>query len=104
MSKSDNKTLEQRFKFPIILVSIVIPVVVAVLFSVKLKDFGIEVETTYFPTSYLCRYKRTYCSIAGNGCNCHQKRKPKSARKIDDNRDCLFCNVFGHVCCLSHDF
>lgn len=48
MNNSDNKTLEQRFRFPIILVSIVIPVAVAILFSVKLKDFGIEVEPLSF--------------------------------------------------------
>ena len=48
MNKSDNKTLEQRFKFPIILVSIVIPLAVALLFTVKLKDFGIEVEPLSF--------------------------------------------------------
>lgn len=53
MNNSDNQTLEQRFKFPIILVSILIPVVVAVLFSVKLKDFGIEVEPlTFLPPIY----------------------------------------------------
>ncbi|MDN3676117.1 DUF420 domain-containing protein [Flavobacterium paronense] len=53
MNKLDNKTLEQRFKFPIILVSILIPVVVAVLFTVKLKDFGIEVEPlTFLPPIY----------------------------------------------------
>lgn len=48
MNKQENPTLEQRFKFPIILVSIVIPVVVAILFSVKLKNFGIEVEPLSF--------------------------------------------------------
>ncbi len=48
MNNSDKQTLEQRFKFPIILVSIVIPVAVAVLFSVKLKDFGIIVEPLSF--------------------------------------------------------
>ena len=48
MNNSDNQTLEQRFKFPIIVVSILIPVVVAVLFSVKLKDFGFEVEPLSF--------------------------------------------------------
>lgn len=48
MNNLDNQTLEQRFKLPIILVSIVIPVVVAILFSVKLKDFGIQVEPLYF--------------------------------------------------------
>lgn len=58
MNKSENQTLEQRFKLPIILVSIVIPVVVAVLFSVKLKDFGIEVE----PLSFL---PPIYASING---------------------------------------
>lgn len=58
MNKPDNTTLEQRFRFPIILVSIVIPVVVAILFSVKLKDFGIEVE----PLSFL---PPIYASING---------------------------------------
>ncbi|MGV3697050.1 DUF420 domain-containing protein [Flavobacterium sp.] len=58
MNNSDHKTLEQRFKLPIILVSILIPVVVAVLFSVKLKDFGIEVE----PLSFL---PPIYASING---------------------------------------
>lgn len=58
MNKSDNKTLEQRFRFPIILVSIVIPIAVAVLFTVKLKDFGIEVE----PLSFL---PPIYASING---------------------------------------
>ena len=58
MNKSDNKTLEQRFRFPIVLVSILIPVVVAVLFTVKLKDFGIEVE----PLSFL---PPIYASING---------------------------------------
>jgi putative membrane protein len=48
MNNSDNKTLEQRFKFPIILVSILIPVAVAALFAVKLKDFGIDVEPLSF--------------------------------------------------------
>lgn len=58
MNKSDNKTLEQRFRFPIVLVSILIPVAVAVLFTVKLKDFGIEVE----PLSFL---PPIYASING---------------------------------------
>ncbi|MES2411330.1 MAG: DUF420 domain-containing protein [Bacteroidota bacterium] len=58
MNKSDNKSLEQRFRFPIVLVSILIPVVVAVLFTVKLKDFGIQVE----PLSFL---PPIYASING---------------------------------------
>ena len=58
MNNSDNKTLEQRFRFSIILVSILIPVAVAVLFTVKLKDFGIEVE----PLSFL---PPIYASING---------------------------------------
>ena len=58
MNKSDSKTLEQRFQFPIILVSILIPVAVAVLFTVKLRDFGIEVE----PLSFL---PPIYASING---------------------------------------
>ncbi len=48
MNNLDNQTLERRFKLPIILVSIVIPIAVAVLFSIKLKDFGINVEPLSF--------------------------------------------------------
>lgn len=48
MNKSDNQNLEQRYRFSIIFVSILIPVAVAILFSVKLKDFGIEVEPLSF--------------------------------------------------------
>jgi putative membrane protein len=58
MNNTANETLEQQFKFPIILISIIIPVVVAVLFSVKLKDFGIDVE----PLSFL---PPIYASING---------------------------------------
>ena len=57
MNKSA-QTLESRVKVPIIIVSILIPVVVAILFSVKLKDFGIEVE----PLSFL---PPIYASING---------------------------------------
>ncbi len=48
MNNIDNQNLEQRLKLPIILVSIVIPIVVAVLFTIKLKDFGIDVEPLSF--------------------------------------------------------
>ena len=48
MSKSDKKTLEERFNFSIIVVSIIIPLAVAGLFMVKLKDFGIDVEPLSF--------------------------------------------------------
>jgi putative membrane protein len=58
MNKSEQQTLEQRFKFPIILVSILIPVVVGILFTVKLKDLGIVVE----PLSFL---PPIYASING---------------------------------------
>ena len=48
MNKIENKTLEHRFRLPIIIVSVIIPVVVGFLFSVKLKDFGIIVEPLSF--------------------------------------------------------
>jgi len=48
MNNSNKKTLEQRFRLSIILVSILIPIAVAILFTVKLKDFGIEVEPLSF--------------------------------------------------------
>ena len=44
----ENRGLEKKFKLIIIIVSILIPVVVAVLFSVKLKDFGYNVEPLSF--------------------------------------------------------
>lgn len=58
MINSNKKTLEQRFRLSIILVSILIPTAVAILFTVKLKDFGIEVE----PLSFL---PPIYASING---------------------------------------
>lgn len=47
------KSLEKKFNLPIIIVSILIPIVVAILFTVKLKDFGIDVEPlTFLPPIY----------------------------------------------------
>lgn len=48
MSNTKPTTLENKFKGSIIAVSIVIPLAVAVLFSVKLKDFGFNVEPLSF--------------------------------------------------------
>jgi putative membrane protein len=48
MSNSESTTLEKKFKGSIIAVSILIPVAVAILFSIKLKDFGFEVEPLSF--------------------------------------------------------
>lgn len=48
MNNSDKNYLERKFSKLIIIISIVIPLVVAILFSVKLKDFGIEVEPLSF--------------------------------------------------------
>ncbi|MFV8373729.1 DUF420 domain-containing protein [Flavobacterium sp. LB1P62] len=44
----EENSLEQKFSKFIIIVSIVIPVVVAILFGVKLKDFGYNVEPLSF--------------------------------------------------------
>ena len=44
----ENNSLEKKFSKFIVLVSVLIPVVVAVLFSVKLKDFGYNVEPLSF--------------------------------------------------------
>lgn len=44
----ENRTLEQKYNKWIVIVSIVIPVVVAILFGVKLKDFGYNVEPLSF--------------------------------------------------------
>lgn len=53
MSNTKPTTLENKFKGSIIAVSIIIPVAVAVLFSVKLKDFGFNVEPlTFLPPIY----------------------------------------------------
>lgn len=48
MSNTKPTTLENKFKGSIIAVSIIIPIAVAVLFSVKLKDFGFDVEPLSF--------------------------------------------------------
>lgn len=49
----EDTTLEKKFNLPILIVSILIPVVVAVLFSVKLKDLGFDVEPMpYLPPIY----------------------------------------------------
>ena len=58
MNNQGEQTLERKFRGTIIAVSIIIPVAVAVLFSVKLKDFGVEVE----PLSFL---PPIYASING---------------------------------------
>ena len=44
----ENNNIEQKFSKFIIAVSILIPIVVAILFSVKLQDFGIKVEPLSF--------------------------------------------------------
>ena len=44
----ENSNVEKKFKTPIILVSIIIPVAVVLLFSIRLKDFGINVEPLSF--------------------------------------------------------
>jgi len=49
----EDHSLEQKFNKFIVIVSILIPVVVALLFSVKLKDFGFHVEPlTFLPPIY----------------------------------------------------
>lgn len=58
MNNQGVQSLERKFRGSIIAVSIIIPVAVAVLFSVKLKDFGVEVE----PLSFL---PPIYASING---------------------------------------
>lgn len=42
------QSVEKKYRVWIILLSVVIPIAVAVLFSVKLKDFGFDVEPLYF--------------------------------------------------------
>jgi putative membrane protein len=44
----DISNMDQKYNKLIVFVSILIPVVVAILFSVKLKDFGIDVEPLSF--------------------------------------------------------
>lgn len=44
----EQSNLEKKFSLPIIIVSILIPVVVAILFTIKLKDFGFNVEPLSF--------------------------------------------------------
>jgi putative membrane protein len=44
----ENNEIEKKFKTPIIIVSIIIPLAVVLLFSIRLKDFGIQVEPLSF--------------------------------------------------------
>lgn len=44
----ENIAIEKKYNIWIILLSVVIPVVVAILFTVKLKDFGFDVEPLSF--------------------------------------------------------
>lgn len=44
----ETKTIEQKSKSFIVIVSILIPVVVAILFNVKLSDLGYNVEPMHF--------------------------------------------------------
>jgi putative membrane protein len=44
----ENNSLEKKFSKLIIIVSIVIPTLIAILFGIKLKDFGINVEPLSF--------------------------------------------------------
>mgnify|MGYP003605282432 CR=1 FL=1 len=44
----ENKSLEQKYNKLIIAVSVIIPVVVVILFGVKLKDFGFNIEPLSF--------------------------------------------------------
>ncbi|RZJ30048.1 MAG: DUF420 domain-containing protein [Flavobacterium sp.] len=48
MNSAENTSLEKKFNPFIIIVSIAIPLVVAALFSVRLKDFGFQVEPLSF--------------------------------------------------------
>jgi putative membrane protein len=49
----ENKTVDKKFNSAIVIVSILIPTVVAILFSVKLKDLGVDVEPMpYLPPIY----------------------------------------------------
>ena len=41
-------SLEKKYNLPIILVSIIVPVLVAILFVIKLENFGIKVEPMHF--------------------------------------------------------
>ncbi|HQA73930.1 DUF420 domain-containing protein [Flavobacterium sp.] len=53
MSKKEINSIDTKFNNLIMVVSILIPLIVAVLFSVKLKDFGIDVEPlTFLPPIY----------------------------------------------------
>lgn len=53
MNNAESKSVEKKFNTFIIVVSIAIPLAVAALFSVKLKDFGIDVEPfSFLPPIY----------------------------------------------------
>ena len=49
----ENST-EKKYNVWITILSIAIPLVVALLFKVKLKDFGVRCKTIVFLATYLC--------------------------------------------------
>ena len=50
---NEKKSIEKKYNLFIIVLSVAIPVVVAILFKVKLKDYGINVEPlTFLPPIY----------------------------------------------------
>lgn len=52
---STQNPTEKKYRNWIIILSVVIPVAVAVLFTIKLKDFGLDVEPlTFLPPIYAC--------------------------------------------------
>ncbi|MDX6183543.1 DUF420 domain-containing protein [Flavobacterium sp. Fl-77] len=62
----EDNSLEKKFNGFIIAVSILIPVVVAVLFTVKLKDFGIQVEPlSFLPPIYAATNGLTAIFLVG---------------------------------------
>ncbi len=48
MENLENKSAEKKYNFWIILLSVIIPVAVAVLFRIKLKDLGFDVKPLHF--------------------------------------------------------
>ena len=99
----EDNSLEKKYNKFIVAVSIIIPVVVAILFGVKLKDFGINVEPLSFLPPIYATINGITAIVLVLAVMAIKKGKRKASRMFNDFCYCVFGCVFGDVCCLSYD-
>ena len=87
----ENSTIDKKYNSLIVLVSIVIPVVVAILFNVKLKDFGYDVE----PLSFLPPIYATINGITAIVEIVYEKENPQNASINDFSSNWFLTLILG---------